>query len=242
VERGRKSALERGQRDRGVNGQRPGPGPAPSHRFAPHRGLAPIYRPIDQLTGLATRRESGGDQMAPCPAVLRVLPRQEDVLPGARLALFAPNQEDRGPDVPDQDPDQDPDREPNQDEPALDSDQNGRMDDPVDRPVPRAPAILPAARPGLRFPVTATARGRALPPPRGRRNPGSVPAHPQPGRVADRVEDLRVSLVENRVANLQASLVENQAEGRRATFRRASQRVRSQEHDREPKLAADSRD
>jgi hypothetical protein len=209
----------------------------------PFDGRADLLLPRRRLAGV--RR----------PAVLRGLLRLGDALPDARPLLFAPNQEDRGRGDPD-DRDQDPDQDRNQDEPDLDSDQDGRMDDPVARRVPRAPAILPAGRLGLLLPAKPIARqpGHPLPHPPGRRNRGSGQARPQLGRVADRAENQRVSLAGNQAESPAAGLagnragdqagdrVENRAVGHRATFRRANPRVRSQEHEREAKLAAGSRD
>jgi hypothetical protein len=214
VERPRRSASDHGQRDREGSDRHPGPGPAPSHRFAPHRGLARVV--IDQ----AVNRESGRDQAARCPAILRVLLHQGDALPGARLLRFAPRQEDRRQEDRDQedldqgDPDQDPD-----------------PDDRVDKPVPLAPAIRAAGRLGLCPPEMATARQHIHPlsPPPGRRNRGSAQARPQPGQVADRALNQQAGLAENRAGN-QAS--------HRPTSSGANQRAKSQEHDREPKLAA----
>lgn len=244
-------AVERGRKSASGSGQRLGLDLAPSHRFALQKGLAPLGR----LIGRAAQQAIGGDQTARCPAILRGLLHHGDALLDARLPLSAPSQEggqgDPGQGVPDPGvPGQDPDQ---------DLDPGGRIDDPVDRLVPRAPAILPAARLGLRLPVTVTARQHvhplsALP---GRRNRGSGQARPQPGRVADRVKNPKADLAENRAAsrvggqagNPKAGLAENQAASRwgnrasqRATIHRANQRARSQEHDREPKLAAGGRD
>ena len=252
VERGRKSASVRGQSDQEGSGPPPGLGPAPSHRSALQKDLAPLLRRIDRAVHRLIEQNGGGQRV---PAVLRGLLRLGDALPDARPLLFAPNQEDRGRGDPD-DRDQDPDQDRNQDEPDLDSDPDGRMDDPVARRVPRAPAILPAGRLGLLLPAKPIARqpGHPLPHPPGRRNRGSGQARPQLGRVADRAENQRVSLAGNQAESPAAGLagnragdqagdrVENRAVGHRATFRRANPRVRSPEHEREAKFAADSRD
>jgi len=97
----------------------------------------------------AVHWENGGGRKARGPAALRVRLRPWDALPGARLLLFAPNQEQ----------DQEENREhrgqvdPDQD----DRDQRQGMDDPVDRSVPLAAAIRAAARLGLCLPARATA-------------------------------------------------------------------------------------
>ena len=217
-------AVERGRKSASGSGQRLGLDPAPSHRFALQKGLGPLGRLIDRAAHQAT----GGNQTARCPVDLRGLLHHGDALPDARLPLSAPGPEDRGPEDPDPGvPGQDPDQ---------DLDQGGRMDDPVDKPVPRAPAILPAVRLGLRLPVTARQHVHPLSALPGRQNRGSGQARPQPGRVADRVENPKAGLAENQAASLE----ENRA-SQRATIHRANQRARSQEHDR-PKLAAGGRD